>query len=249
MKSISKTVKMILFVSTAFLAPWVYMTGGADIIAVKDRIFSGMSNPASGDNSSNASPAPQVSQAAPAQSGNRVEHAVEKPPVVITPQSIEHKDAVDLPLPDELQRLKSVPLADLLRFDYVPNDIVQRWPYVTAVNPELHVQAYRAPFYTGTTPEDLEGVVTYYFDARNNTTQIMIRAKTGDFRPLVDWLETWYGFRYRETQSPVVYVYEPPSRWPSKSDSHLWIRPAHAFADGYEYKRFDVTLVLNRPKE
>ena len=243
----AKSIKMLLILGAAFVAPRVYMNGGADFTALKDRIMA-----AAGKGSTNAPPAEQT---APTDSGNgnsaesATQHVVEKPPIVITPQSIEHKDAVDLPLPEELQRLKSVPLADLLRFDYVPNDIVQRWPYVTAVNPELHVQAYRAPFYTGTTPEDLEGVVTYFFDARNKTTQIMVRAKTGDFRPLVGWLETWYGFQYRETQSPVVYVYEPPQRWPSKTDSHLWIRPAHAFADGFEYKRFDVTLVLNRPKE
>ena len=243
MKSISQTIKMVLVVCTAFLAPRVYMTGGADFIALKNRFMPASQHPT-------PAPGPQngASNANPGVQSPKPE-APETPPIVITPQSIEHKDDIDLPLPEELQRLKSVPLADLLRFNYVPNDIVQRWPYVTAVNPELHVQAYRAPFYTGTTPEDLEGVVTYYFDARNNTTQIMIRAKTGDFRPLVDWLNKYYGFEYRETQSPVVYVYEPPQRWPSKSDSHLWIRPAHAFADGYEYKRFDVTLVLNRPKE
>ena len=240
MKSISQSIKMILVIGAAFIVPWQYMTGGKGIIAMKDRLMSATGHQASGSGLQGETPNTNPEVRSPTS---------EAPPIVITPQSIEHKDAVDLPLPDELQNLKSVPLADLLRFDYVPNDIVQRWPFVTAVNPELHVQAYRAPFFTGTTPEDLEGVVTYYFDARNNTTQIMVRAKTGDFRPLVEWLETWYGFKYRETQSPVVYVYEPPQRWPGKADSHLWIRPAHAFADGFEYKRFDVTLVLNRPKE
>ena len=239
MKSISKSIKMVFVVCAAFLAPWLYMGDGMDYLrALKDRgiaIVSGKGP--SGNNPANAAQASQTSQVAPD----------EAPPIVITPQSIQHKDDIDLPLPDELKRSKPVPLAELLRFDYVPNNIVQRWPYVTAVNPELHVQAYRAPFFTGTTPEDLEGVVTYYFDARNNTTQIMIRAKTGDFRPLVNWMKTHFGFEYRETQSPVVYVYEPPQRWPSKSDSHLWIRPAQAFADGYDYKRFDVTLVINRP--
>jgi len=233
MKSISKTIKMIMVVSAAFLAPWVYMTGGADIIAMKDRIMSS----ASGNGS------PTTSQV------GETPKAPEPPLIVITPESIRHKDDIGLPLPPDLKRSKPIPLANLLRFDYVPNDIVNRWPYVTAVNPELHVHAYRAPFYTRTASEDLEGVVTYYFDARNNTTQIMIRAKTGDFRPLVAWLKTHFGFEYRETQSPVVYVYEPPQRWPSKNDSYLWIRPAHAFAKGYDTKRFDVTLVLNRPKE
>ena len=236
MKSVSKSFKMLLIICAAFIAPRVYMTGGKDFIALKDRIFSGMSSFASGQVPPHADPA---SPAPPD----------EKPPIVITPELIRHKDDIGLPLPSELKRSKPIPLANLLRFDYVPNDIVHRWPYVTAVNPELHVQAYRAPFYTGTTPEDLEGVVTYYFDARNNTTQIMIRAKTGDFRPLVAWLKTYFGFEYRATQSPVVYVYEPPQRWPSKSDSYLWIRPAHAFAEGYDTKRFDVTLTLNRPKE
>ena len=238
MQSISKSFKMLLVICAAFIVPRVYMNGGSDFVGLKDRIFTGMSGTAPG----------QVSPGAPPVAPTPPE-AGEKPPVVITSDSIQHKDDISLPLPGELMRPKPIPLANLLRFDYVPNDIVHRWPYVTAVNPELHVQAYRAPFFTGTMPEDLEGVVTYYFDSRNNTTQIMIRAKTGDFRPLVAWLKTYFGFEYRETQSPVVYVYEPPARWPSKSDSYLWIRPAHAFAEGYDTKRFDVTLTLNRPKE
>lgn len=233
-------INKVLAVGAAFLAPYVVMNHGSDIVALKDRVLATVSGK---EQSSPTLPAP-----APENNGATVAHTVEKPPIVITPESIEHKDAIDLPLPEDLKRSKAVPLADLLRFDYVPNDIVTRWPYVTAVNPELHVQAYRVPFFTGTTPEDLEGVVTYYFDTRC-TQQIAIRAKTGDFRKLVDWMKTYYGFEYRETQSPVVYVYEQPQRWPRKDGSHLWIRPNHAFAEGYDYKRFDVTLVLNRPKE
>ena len=240
MKNVSKSFKMLLVICAAFFVPRVYMNGGSDFTTIKDRFFSGVSSPATANSPTSTRPADSTPPS----------EAEEKPRIQITPDSIQHKDDISLPLPPDLKRSKPMSLANLLRFDYVPNDIVNRWPYVTAVNPELHVQAYRAPFFTGTTPEDLEGVVTYYFDARNNTTQIMIRAKTGDFRPLVAWLKTYFGFEYRATQSPVVYVYEPPpTRWPSKSDSYLWIRPAHAFAEGYDTKRFDVTLTLNRPKD
>jgi len=241
MKSISNLTKMLLVLCTAFYVPRGYMHGNEDFAALKNWLLPGRSNPTSGQVSQSMPSAPLTPQTPPPETTEQ--------PMVITLESIQHKDDASLPLPEEIQRTKPVPLTELLRFDYVPHDVVQRWPYVTAVNPELHVQAYRAPFFTGTTPDDLEGVVTYYFDSRNNTTQIMVKAKTGDFRPLVVWLKTYYGFEYRETQSPVVYVYEPPQRWPSKSGSYLWIRPAHAFADGYDYKRFDVTLVLNRPKE
>ena len=235
MKNGANTIKMVLVLCAAFLTPRVIMNRGADFVAIKDKIV-GVG--------SGQGPAPA---AAPSPSGSE-SHVVEKPPIVITPESIEHKDAIDIPLPADLKRSTATPVADLIRFDYVPNDIVTRWPYVTAVNPELHMQAYRVPFFTGTTPEDLEGVITYYFDTQR-TQQIAIRAKTGDFRKLVEWMKTYYGFEYRETQSPVVYVYEQPQRWPRKDGSHLWIRPNHAFAEGYDYKRFDITLVLNRPKE
>lgn len=235
MKKGAKSIRMVLILCAAFLAPRVFMNGGADFIALKDRFLGGVSG--------KEQPAEKPA------TGTAGEVAtVEKPPVVITPDSIAHKDAIDIPLPEELKRSKAVPLAELIRFDYVPNDIVSRWPYVTAVNPELHMQAYRVPFFTGTAPEDLEGVITYYFDTQC-TQQIAIRAKTGDFRPVADWMKTYYGFEYRETQSPVVYVYEQPQRRFRTNGSHLWIRPNHAFAEGYDYKRFDVTLVLNRPKE
>ncbi|MCL2624454.1 MAG: hypothetical protein FWD31_12400, partial [Planctomycetaceae bacterium] len=109
MKSISKTVKMILVVSAAFLAPWVYMTGGEDIIAMKNRLLSGIGLPAFGSGTQNA-----VSQNNPEARGSESE-AIETPPIVITYESIQHKDDVELPLPSDLKLPKAISLGDLFR--------------------------------------------------------------------------------------------------------------------------------------
>jgi hypothetical protein len=235
---------MILVLCAAFFIPRAVMNKGADFTAIKNRLMSVVSSKPAAAQTGDKSSSPVIEQ--PAQTSQS--QGSEIPIIAVPPEKIQNQDTIVLPLPEELKRAKPTPLKDVLWFGYVPNDITHRWPYVTAANPELHLQAYRAPFYTGTTPEDLEGVVTYYFGA-DNIQKISIRAKTGDFRPLVTWLQQYYGFVRRETQSQVVYVYEPPA--PSRSqqeNSYLWIRPTQAFAEGYDYKKFDITLVLNSPE-
>jgi hypothetical protein len=243
MNNAFKTIRMLLVLLAAFFIPRVVMNKGSDFTAFKKQLASVVSS----------KPQTPPNDQSPSSAAGHLTHSSpprdsQTPIVAVPPEAIQNQDTIALPLPKELKRAQPVPLKDVLWFNYVPHDIIRRWPYVTAANPELHLQAYRAPFYTGTTPEDLEGVVTYYFGA-DHIQKISIRAKTGDFRPLVTWLQHYYGFERRETQSPVVYVYEPPtsSRF-QKENSYLWIRPNQAFAEGYDYKKFDVTLVLNRPE-
>jgi hypothetical protein len=235
----SKTIRMLFVLCAAFFIPRVVINKGADFTSLTKYLFpvvSSQPTPSTNDKTASTERSLQSSES-------------QEPIGAVPPEKIQNQDVIALPLPKELKRAKPTPLKDVLWFGYVPNDIIHRWPYVTAANPELHLQAYRAPFYTGTTPEDLEGVVTYYFGS-DNIQKISIRAKTGDFRPLATWLQQYYGFARRETQSPVIYVYEPPtsSRF-QKEKSYLWIRPNQAFAEGYDYKKFDVTLVLNSPEQ
>ena len=231
MKNGAQWIKGVIILAAVFCIPRVISNRGADFTTLKNWAISAVSN------KTEAPPAGSQGNAAPPAK-----------PIVVNQDTIQNKGDVDVPLPPEMLRSKPTPLNEVLWFDYVPNDIVQRWPYVTAASPELHVQAYRAPFFTGTTAEDLEGVVTYYFDTHDKIQQISIKAKTGDFRKLVEWLQKYYGFVQRETQSPVVYLYEQPYKSPRNDGSRLWIRPSQAFAEGYDYKRFDITLVVNRPK-
>jgi hypothetical protein len=227
-------VKGIALIALVFCIPRFFMNGGASLDAVKKWFH------------------PQQTEAvappAPAPNGT-AKPAGQEPSkeIRIDPATIERKDDVTLPTPETAKLSPVTPIPEILRFDYVPADIVKKWPYVTAANPELYLQAYRAPLITGSASDDLAGVITYFFDL-HSIQKISIRAKTGDFRKLVTFLQRHYGFVQRETQSPTVFIYEQPETFSRKDGSHLWIRPNLAFAEGIEEQRFDVTLVLNRPK-
>ena len=224
-----KSIKGIVVVALVFFIPRFFMTGGSDIETIKNWL-----------NTKQAKAEPSVTQP---EAGK----PAAPPPIVIDPEKIENKDDVLLPTPSEAKLSPITPIPEILRFDYDPVDIVKKWPYVTAANPELYLQAYRAPLVTGAGNDDLAGVITYYFDMYT-VQQISVRAKTGDFRKLVSHLQQHYGFVQRETQTPAIYIYEQPDSFARKDGSYLWIRPNLAFAEGIEQHRFDVTLVLNRPK-
>ena len=236
MEKLLKSIKGVITVALVFFIPRFFMTGGSDLETVKQWLNGKQANASVEPATSSPDSKPEAEKPAP------------PPPIVIDPEKIENKDDVLLPTPSEAKLSPITPITEILRFDYDPVDIVKKWPYVTAANPELYLQAYRAPLVTGAQNDDLAGVITYFFDM-HTVQQISIRAKTGDFRKLVAHLQKYYGFVQRETQTPAIYIYQQPETFARKDGSYLWIRPNLAFAEGIEQHRFDVTLVLNRPKK
>lgn len=231
MESFMKSIKGVIAVALVSFIPRFFMTGGSDLETIKNWL-----------NTKQAKA--DVEQSVAKQESDK---PVPPPQIVIDPEKIENKDDVLLPTPSEAKLSPITPIPEILRFDYDPVDIIKKWPYVTSANPELYLQAYRAPLVTGSRNDDLAGVITYFFDM-HTVQQISIRAKTGDFRKLVAHLQKYYGFVQRETQTPAIYIYQQPETFSRKDGSYLWIRPNLAFAEGIEEHRFDVTLVLNRPK-
>lgn len=143
-------------------------------------------------------------------------------------------------------------LEEILRFDWTPVKIMERWPRVSAAMPELHLQGYRVPIISGNQVDDLAGSITYYFDSEE-VKKISFRGTTGDFRKLTHWLRTHYGFVQRPTNTPGVYVFEevpndslaPKPNYQAKS--YLWVRPAQVLVNEKPMNSFDLTLVLARP--
>lgn len=146
--------------------------------------------------------------------------------------------------------LPPVDLGELFRFDVNPDWLVTRWPRVTASLADIRFQGYRVPVVTGVAEDDLAGTVTYYFDASQQVKRITFEGTTGNPNRLIAFLTTYYGFAYRPTNNPAVYLYTTPEEGSrGGTHSYLWIRPAPVLEAGKRYNRFELSLVLERPDE
>jgi len=157
--------------------------------------------------------------------------------------------AASLPAPGETwappgDRTAQVGLAEALRFDVTPAWVMERWPWVSAGLSELPLAGYRVPLLTGASEDDLAGSLTYYFNARQQVARITFQGTTGDARKLIRLLMSRYGFGRRIMNDPALFRYEVPvSKGPAQSYLDLRLdRPKDP------YRRFDVTLVIERPE-
>lgn len=136
---------------------------------------------------------------------------------------------------------------EILRFDLTPQWIANRWPRVTTALAELDLQGFRVPLVTGTAEDDLAGSLTYYYNADRQLQRITFAGTTGDYRRLLQLLTTHYGFVNRPTNTPNVILFEVPSQQ-NPPHSYLWVRPAAVLKATEPLRRFDLTLVLERPQ-
>ncbi len=141
-----------------------------------------------------------------------------------------------------------VEMSEVFRFDVSPDWVVSRFPRVTSGLAILNFQGYRVPLVTGTAEDDLAGTVTYYFDASRQVRRIVFEGTTGNPNRLLAFLATYYGFVYRPTNNPAVYLYVVPEEGSrGETHSYLWIRPRGILTDSDPQHRFDLSLVLERP--
>ncbi len=135
---------------------------------------------------------------------------------------------------------------EVIRFDATPGWIVARWPRVVTGLAHLDLQGYRVPLVTGAKVDDLAGAMTYYFNSSHQVEWITFQGTTGDTRRLVQLVTAGYQFSPRPTNSPGVFLYEAPE--PSgRASSYLWVRPAGLIKADDPHRKFEVTLVLQRP--
>ena len=139
-------------------------------------------------------------------------------------------------------------LADVLRFDLTPDSVVSRWPRVSAGLAYLELQGYRVPLVTGTAEDDLAGALTYYFDPRQQLDRITFHGTTGNPRRLVDLVTSRFGLARRFVNDASVFLYEIPNPT-GQATSFLWIRPAPVVKASDPHHRFQVAMVIQRPKE
>lgn len=145
--------------------------------------------------------------------------------------------------------LPPVDFAEVFRFDITPDWIVTRWPRVTASLSAIQLQGYRVPLVTGIAEDDLAGTVTYYFNAAREVQRITFEGTTGTPNRLLAFLSSYYGFVYRPTNNPSVYLFVVPEEGSrGETHSYVWIRPAPVFQVQERHQRFEVSLVIERPR-
>ncbi len=136
-------------------------------------------------------------------------------------------------------------LNEVLNFGATPAWVMQRWPRVTVGLAEIDMQGYRVPLVTGTRPDDLAGVLTYYFDEKQQAKLIHFRGTTGDPRKLIQLVMSQYKFLPQASGDPSLQLYQV--KWNGKPISELQVHTAHVMRASQPNSRYRVELALKRP--
>jgi len=139
-----------------------------------------------------------------------------------------------------------VGLEEALRFDLTPAWVVSRFPRVSAGLGYLQLQGYRVALVSGTAEDDVAGSLTYYFNLEK-LQRIVFQGTTGDYRRLSQFLMVHYGFALRPVNTPGVFLFEGPAV-AGKAGSFLWVEPSSLMKAEEPFKRFNISLVLDRPE-
>jgi hypothetical protein len=137
-------------------------------------------------------------------------------------------------------------LTEVFRFDITPAWVMQRWPRVTTGLAKPQLEGYRVVLVTGTTPADLAGSLTYYFNQQQQVEQISFRGSTGDVRNLALLLTTRFNFSRRLTNDPGLVIYETVAA-DGRQTGLTCIRPARVLKASDPLQRFEVDVTIERP--
>lgn len=137
-------------------------------------------------------------------------------------------------------------LSEVFRLDATTAWVLSRWPRVTTRLAPLDLQGYRVPLVTGTKDSDLAGSLTYYFNRDQRVQRITFIGTTGDSRPLVALMATKFGFTRQLVRDAGLYLYQVKEG--KQAVSELRIKPAATVSAADPNGRFQVALVIERPK-
>lgn len=99
----------------------------------------------------------------------------------------------------------TVPLEEALRFDANPEWVTGRWPQVTSVIGDSDHLGLRVMLVSGTSPTDVAGSLTYYFNQQHQLQRITLYGVTGDPSRLVELAVGKFGLRPTETKELGLY--------------------------------------------
>ncbi len=136
----------------------------------------------------------------------------------------------------------SIPLEHVFHYQWTPQQVMANWPSVTRVY-EGEWLGLRVPLTTGTSPGDLAGSLTYYFDAENRLRRITFVGVTGDAQPLIRLVTTRFGLQAEPSTAAGLYV----ARWNGQPKSAVRLAYPPLLTSNHPRRRLEVTLELNRP--
>lgn len=141
-----------------------------------------------------------------------------------------------------LHQLPVVSLAEILRFDITPEWVLARFPRVTTLLSELNLDGLRTPLITGSSPGDLAGTLTYYFDRYKRLQRVSIHATAGDPTRYVMELQQAYKMSQEPSLGGSLYVI----KWNGVPGSVMHISPASVVYSDLNYGRYNLFLELNQ---
>jgi len=137
-------------------------------------------------------------------------------------------------------------LADVLRFNITPGEVLARWPRVSTGMGQLELQGYRVLLVSGIAEYDLAGSLTYYFNSQQQCQRIAFYGTTGNPQRLVALLGQRFGFVRRIVNDPGVFLYEAPDT-AGEARSVLHLQSAEVIRQAEPYRRYKLSLVIERP--
>lgn len=149
-------------------------------------------------------------------------------------------------LNSEIQKFPQSPmlsLTEVLRFDITPAWVTSRFPRVSTIAGNTQLDAMRVPLVTGTTPSDMAGTLTYYFDAYQRLQRISLQSVTGDPNRFISQLQASYKLEQQPSLGGTLYLMS----WNGKATSILRISPASVIRSDSPYSSYEVFLELNEP--
>ena len=99
----------------------------------------------------------------------------------------------------------TVPLAEALRFDVTPEWVTGRFAQVSSVIGDSDHLGLRMMLVSGTTPTDVAGSLTYYFNQQHQVERITLYGVTGDHSRLAELVVGKFSLRPTQTKELGLY--------------------------------------------
>lgn len=136
-------------------------------------------------------------------------------------------------------------LGHVLRMDVTKDWVYRHWPRKSTGLADPSLFGVRVPLVTGAGRADLAGSLTYYFNAQGQVDRLCFKGTTGDTRPLVHLVQSYYGLQRQTPESPGEQLYQ--ARSGDKVVSQLRTFPEPVLWSSNPHNSFGVELELNRP--
>ncbi|GIW93765.1 MAG: hypothetical protein KatS3mg110_1806 [Pirellulaceae bacterium] len=135
-------------------------------------------------------------------------------------------------------------LEELIRFDWTPDALLERFHRVSTVAADDQLSGLRVVWVSGTRPEDLAGSLTYYFDTQHRLQRISFIGQTGDYQPLVMFLQSRFHLEPRESRAAGLWLV----LWNGQPTSALLVERAAVIRADDPLGRYQIWFELNRPR-